>query len=201
MVRLALRFYDPQAGRVSVDGHDLRDIHSHSLRDQVGFVPQESFLFSGTVRDNIAFASPEATDEEIRAAATTVCALDVLERLPQGLDTPVGEGGTTLSAGENQLIALARVVLADPRLVILDEATGCFDAETESEIQAGLERFLASRTALVVAHRLTTVRDADRIVALEDGRVVESGTHDELLAAGGLYQALYAAWTQAGAVA
>ena len=201
LVRLALRFYDPQAGRVSVDGHDLRAIHSHSLRNQVGFVPQESFLFSGTVRDNIAFASPEATDEEIRAAAATVCALDVLERLPQGLDTPVGEGGTTLSAGENQLIALARVVLADPRLVILDEATGCFDAETESEIQAGLERFLASRTALVVAHRLTTVRDADKIVALEDGRVVESGTHDELLAAGGLYHALYAAWTQAGAVA
>ena len=201
LVRLALRFYDPQAGRVSVDGHDLRDVRTQSLREQVGYVPQESFLFSGTVRDNIAFAKPEATDDEIRAAAATVSGLGVLERLPHGLDTRVGEGGTTLSAGENQLIALARVVLADPRLVILDEATGCFDAETESEIQAGLERFLATRTALVVAHRLTTVRDADTIVALEEGRVVESGTHDELLAAGGLYHALYAAWTQSGAVA
>ena len=201
LVRLALRFYDPQAGRVSVDGHDLRDVRTQSLREQVGYVPQESFLFSGTVRDNIAFAKPEATDDEIRAAAATVCGLGVLERLPHGLDTRVGEGGTTLSAGENQLIALARVVLADPRLVILDEATGCFDAQTESEIQAGLERFLATRTALVVAHRLTTVRDADTIVALEDGRVIESGTHDELLAAGGLYHALYAAWTQSGAVA
>jgi ABC-type multidrug transport system fused ATPase/permease subunit len=201
LVRLALRFYDLQSGAVRVDGHDLRDVEAASLRAQVGFVPQESFLFSGSVRDNIAFARPSATDDEIRAAATAVSGLEVLQRLPQGLDTPVGEGGAMLSAGENQLIALARAVLADPRLVILDEATGCFDAETESRIQAGLERFLADRTALVVAHRLSTVRDADLIVALEDGQVAESGTHDELLAARGLYHALYSAWTQAGAVA
>jgi ATP-binding cassette subfamily B protein len=201
LVRLALRFYDPQSGAVRVDGHDLRDVEAASLRAQVGFVPQESFLFSGSVRDNIAFARPSATDDEIRAAAAAVSALDVLQRLPQGLDTPVGEGGATLSAGENQLIALARAVLADPRLIILDEATGCFDAETESRIQAGLERFLADRTAVVVAHRLSTVRDADLIVALENGQVAESGTHDELLAARGLYHALYSAWTQAGAVA
>jgi ATP-binding cassette subfamily B protein len=201
LVRLALHFYDPQAGAVRVDGHDLREIASDSLHAQVGFVPQESFLFSGSVRDNIAFARPAATDAEIRAAATAVSGLEVLERLPHGLDTVVGEGGNTLSAGENQLIALARAVLADPRLVILDEATGCFDAETESRVQAGLVRFLSTRTALVVAHRLSTVRDADHIVALENGRVAESGTHDELLAAGGLYYALYSAWTQAGAVA
>jgi ATP-binding cassette subfamily B protein len=201
LVRLALGFYDPQAGCVRIDGHDLRDVEPDSLRAQVGFVPQESFLFSGTVRDNIAFARPSAGDEDIRAAAEAVSGLEVLERLPGGLDTVVGEGGTTLSAGENQLIALARAVLADPRLVILDEATGCFDAETESRVQAGLERFLASRTAVVVAHRLSTVRDADRIVVLDGGRVVESGTHEELVRAGGLYHALYAAWAQAGAVA
>jgi ATP-binding cassette, subfamily B, bacterial len=201
LVRLALRFYDPQDGAVRVDSNDVREVEVASLRAQVGYVPQESFLFSGTVRDNIAFARPSATDEEIRAAAAAVSGLEVLDRLPHGLDTVVGERGATLSAGENQLIALARAVLADPRLVILDEATGCFDAETESRIQAGLERFLGSRSALVVAHRLTTVRDADRIFVLEGGRVAESGTHDELLAAGGLYHELYSAWTQAGAIA
>ncbi len=197
--KLVARFYDPQQGRVLVDGRDLRELSSKALRSQLGIVPQESFLFSGTIRENIAFGRPEASEEEIRAAAATVGADSFIERLKDGLDTEVGERGVHLSAGQRQLIAFARALLAEPRILILDEATSNVDVQTERIIERGLERLLMGRTAIVIAHRLSTIRRAARIVVLEHGRVVESGTHQELIEAGGPYSELYGAWAEQAA--
>jgi ATP-binding cassette, subfamily B, bacterial len=194
LVKLIPRFYDPDDGRVLIDGHDIREVTLASLRHQIGYVPQEPLLFSGTVRENVAFGRPDATDEEIFEAARRVGVLEVLEALPDGLDTPVGERGGNLSVGQRQLLTLARASLIDPPIVVLDEATASLDATTEARVKEALKRLLAGRSALVVAHRLETVRDADRIVILDAGRVVESGTHKELLAAGGIYAGLYGAW-------
>jgi ATP-binding cassette subfamily B protein len=192
--KLVARFYDPTEGRVLVDGHDLRDVAARSLRSQMGIVPQEAFLFSGTIADNIAFGRPGAGAEEIEAAARAVGAWDFIADLPAGADTEVGERGVQLSAGQRQLVAFARALIADPRILVLDEATSNVDLHTEGRIEAGLRRLLAGRTAIVIAHRLSTIRQAGRIIVLEHGRIVEQGSHDELIGAGGPYATLYADW-------
>ena len=192
--KLVARFYDPTEGRVLVDGHDLRDVTAHSLRAQMGIVPQEAFLFSGTVGQNIGFGRPDATAEEIEAAAHAVHAHDFISALEHGYDTQIGERGIQLSAGQRQLVAFARALIADPRILVLDEATANVDIHTEGLIEAGLRRLLAGRTAIVIAHRLSTIQTAGRIVVLDHGRVAEQGTHDELLAAEGAYWRLYRDW-------
>jgi ATP-binding cassette subfamily B protein len=194
--KLVARFYDPQKGRVLVDGHDLRGVQQKALRRQLGIVPQEGFLFSGSVRENLAFGRPDATLEEIEEAIATVGATDFVDALPDGIETQVGERGVTLSAGQRQLIAFARALLAEPRILILDEATSNVDVRTEKTIEKGLERLLHGRTAIVIAHRLSTIRRAGKIVVLEHGSIVEQGTHDELIAAGGVYAKLYGAWEE-----
>jgi ATP-binding cassette subfamily B protein len=199
IAKLLARFYDPRAGRITIDGRDLRDVTQESLRRQLGIVPQEGFLFSGSIRDNIAFARPGATAGEVAAAARAVGADEFVTALPDGYDTQVGERGNRLSLGQRQLIAFARALLADPRILILDEATSSVDIATERQIEEALERLLEGRTAFVIAHRLSTIRRADVIVVLEHGRVVEKGTHDELLELGGRYLALYGDWSRAAA--
>ena len=197
--KLVARFYDPQAGRVLVDGHDLRGVQQRALRRQLGIVPQEGFLFSGSVRENVAFGRPEATLEEIESAIATVGATEFVAALPEGIETEVGERGVQLSAGQRQLVAFARALLAEPRILILDEATSNVDVRTEKTIEKGLERLLQGRTAIVIAHRLSTIRRAGKIVVLEGGRIAEQGTHEELIAAGGEYAKLYGAWSESSA--
>jgi ATP-binding cassette subfamily B protein len=197
--KLVARFYDPQKGTVLVDGHDLRGVQQQALRRQLGIVPQEGFLFSGSVRENVAFGRPEASEEEIEAAIAAVGATDFVARLPQGLDTEVGERGIQLSAGQRQLVAFARALLAEPRILILDEATSNVDVRTEKTIERGLERLLHGRTAIVIAHRLSTIRRAGKIVVLEHGEIAEQGTHDELIDADGPYAKLYGAWSESSA--
>ena len=193
--KLIARFYDPREGRITIDGHDLREVTQNSLRRQLGIVPQEGFLFAGTVAENIAFGRPDASPEDVRRAAAAVGAHSFVEALSAGFDTELGERGHRLSLGQRQLVAFARALLADPRILILDEATSSVDIGTERQLERGLRRLLAGRTAFVIAHRLSTIRGADLIVVLEQGRIVESGTHDELLERGGPYTSLYGDWS------
>ncbi len=199
IVKLIARFYDPQAGAVLIDGHDLRGVTQTSLRGQLAIVPQEAFLFAGSVAENIAYGRPGASRDDVRAAAEAVGAVGFIDDLPEGFDTPLGERGARLSIGQRQLIAFARALLAEPRILILDEATSSVDLATEGRIEEALATLLAGRTAFVVAHRLSTIRSADLIVVLEHGAIVEQGSHDELIASGGRYRALYGDWLDAAA--
>lgn len=194
VAKLVSRFYDPTEGAVLLDGHDLRTVTQRSLRRQLGVVPQEPFLFHGTIRDNVAFADPEVSDEVVLEACRVVGIDDLVDRLPLGLDTPTHERGSSLSSGERQLLALARAFLARPRVLILDEATSNLDLLSEQKIEQALDVLLEGRTAIVIAHRLATAMCADRIAVIDEGGVVELGTHDELVARGGRYAEMYATW-------
>ncbi len=191
IVSLIPRFYDVQAGSVLIDGYDVRRVQMRSLREQIGIVPQETLLFSGSIRDNIRYGRLEASDAEVEAAARMANAHEFICQLPEGYDTPVGERGVRLSGGQRQRIAIARAILKDPRILILDEATSSLDSESERLVQEALERLMAGRTSIVIAHRLSTVQRADRIVVVVAGEVVEAGTHRQLLARGGMYARLY----------
>jgi ABC-type multidrug transport system fused ATPase/permease subunit len=191
VVKLLSRFYDPTEGEIYIDGRDLREVRGSSLRRHMGVVLQDTFLFTGTISDNIRYGRPDATEEEIIAAAKTVGADDFIRRFPEGYETQVRERGGRLSVGERQLVAFARALLADPKFLILDEATSSVDLATEARIEAALDKLLAGRTSIVIAHRLSTVRRADRILVMGEGRVIEAGTHDELLSRPSAYRRLY----------
>jgi ATP-binding cassette subfamily B protein len=194
IAKLVTRFYDPDDGRVLLDGHDIRSVTLESLRGQLGVVPQEPFLFAGSIRDNIAFARPDASDADVLEACRAVGIDDLIERLPDGIDTPCHERGVALSSGERQLLALARAFLARPRVLVLDEATSNLDLLSEAKIERALDVLLEGRTAIVIAHRLATAMRADRLAVVHEGRVVELGSHDELVAAGGRYAAMFTTW-------
>jgi ATP-binding cassette subfamily B protein len=196
IINLVSKFYLPTSGDLLIDGREIRTLTSRSLHRQMGMVQQQNFLFSGTVLENLRLAKPEATDAEVRAAAASLDCLDILEALPQGLLTEVGERGASLSVGQRQLVCFTRALLADPRLVILDEATSSIDALTEARLQTALLKLLRGRTSFVVAHRLSTIRHADLVLVLDQGVIIERGTHDQLLAAGGRYAALYEQFVQ-----
>ena len=191
IINLLPRFYDVDAGAVIIDGHDVRDVKRHSLRDQIGLVLQDTFLFSDTVMDNIRYGRVGATDEEVIEAAKLAHADDFISRLPEGYETILGERGSGLSQGQRQLISIARAALANPRLLILDEATSSVDTRTERLIQKALETLLKGRTSFVIAHRLSTIRNADRVYVIDGGEIIEQGTHETLLAAKGRYYDLY----------
>ncbi|MGH9045277.1 MAG: ABC transporter ATP-binding protein [Acidimicrobiales bacterium] len=201
MAKLVTRFYDPTTGRVLIDGHDIAHVTIQSLRRQLGVVPQEPFLFAGTVRENVAFARPDATDDEVREAIRAVGLLEVIERLPENINTEVHERGQSLSSGERQLIALARAFLAHPRVLVLDEATSNLDLLSESKIERALDVLLGGRTAVLIAHRLTTAMKADRIVVVDEGGIVEVGSHDQLVSRDGRYAQMYETWTSHGGAA
>jgi ATP-binding cassette subfamily B protein len=194
VAKLITRFYDPTAGQVLIDGHDIRHTTIHSLRRQLGVVPQEPFLFSGSIRDNLQFANPDATEADLMEAVEQVGLADLVERLPEGLDTPVHERGVSLSSGERQLLALGRAFLAKPRVLVLDEATSNLDLQSETKVEKALDVLLEGRTAVLVAHRLSTAMRADRIVVVDHGTIVEIGSHAELIALGGRYAEMYASW-------
>jgi len=196
IINLVAKFYLPTQGELFIDGREVRTLTSHSLHRQMGMVQQQNFLFSGTVLDNIRLSRPEATEAEVRHAAAQLDWLDLLDDLPQGLRTEVGERGAGLSVGQRQLICFTRALLADPRIVILDEATSSIDALTESRLQQALVALLRGRTSFIVAHRLSTIRHADLVLVLNEGQVIERGTHTQLLARGGAYAALYQQFIQ-----
>jgi ATP-binding cassette subfamily B protein len=194
IMKLAARFYDPTAGRVLVDGHDLRDLDPAAFRRQLGYVPQESFLFTGSVRDNVAYGRPDATDEEVDRVCRQVGLSDWLDTLPDGVDTAIAERGRTLSAGQRQLVCLARALLVDPAILLLDEATATLDLSAEAVVTRAIDVVASGRTSIVIAHRLQTARAADRILVVHAGRVIEDGDHDQLLAAGGAYATMWSAF-------
>jgi len=196
IAKLITRFYDPDEGAVCIDGNDLTDVTHHSLRSQLGVVPQEAFLFNGSIRDNIAFSNPDAADEEVMEACRIVGIDDLIERLPMGLDTPCHERGVSLSSGERQLIALARAFLSRPRVLVLDEATSNLDLKSESKIERALDIILEGRTAVIIAHRLATAMRGNRIAVVDEGRIVEIGSHDELVAKNGQYAEMYATYLE-----
>ena len=196
LVSLVPRLYDVTAGRVLVDGHDVRDLTLQSLRAAIGVVAQDPHLFHESIGDNLRYAKPDATDDELLAACRAARILDTIADLPDGLDTVVGDRGYRLSGGEKQRVAIARLLLKDPAIVILDEATSHLDNDNEQHVQAALDAALFGRTAIVIAHRLSTIRHADRIAVIEDGRIVELGTHDELVARDGRYAAQLRAETR-----
>lgn len=198
VAKLAIRFYDPQQGRITLDGVDLRDLSFEDLRRALAMVPQEGFVFAGSLRDNLRFSRPEMSDEDLWEVCETMGIADWVRNLPERLDTDVRERGSRLSSGERQLVALARAFVADPLVIVLDEATSNLDPQTEEKVEVALGRLLEDRTAIVIAHRLRTARRADRIIVMDQGRIVEEGTHDDLLTAGGAYAHLHSVWEQAG---
>ncbi|MBV8574063.1 MAG: ATP-binding cassette domain-containing protein [Acetobacteraceae bacterium] len=191
LLRLLARLYDTDSGRVLLDGHDIRQLDLADLRAAVALVSQETYLFEGTIRDNLRYGKPDATDEELLTAMSQAGAADLIERLPEGLDTSVGERGTRLSSGERQRVAIARSILRNANVWLLDEITAHLDYETEHAIQLSIQEIASDRTTVVVTHRLATIRYAKRILVLDDGKIAESGTHDELLTLGGLYAGLW----------
>ena len=198
VAKLISRFYDPESGQVLIDGYDLRDVQLESLRKQIAVVPQEPFLFNGSIKENVIFARPDSNEKDIEKACKAAGLTDLINRLPNGIDSAVHERGASLSAGERQLLALARAFLCEPQLLILDEATSNLDLLSESLIEVALDNLLNGRTAIIVAHRIATAMKADRIAVIDNGSILEIGTHKELVESKGKYATMYKTWTDQG---